>query len=344
MSKNKSYIFFILLIVFSSIVFLEFIMLPWQYKLPRDLALMGFAAKPNTTLYGTAINSEGLTGDVISVKKESKNHRILTLGGSAIFIRSMTERLKDSLNSVSKSPVEVFGAALPTHNSMSSLIKYRLLSKYHFDYVIIYHAANDIFVNNVDAKHFKSDYSHMLPWYKRNFLLDHSLIARVIYNKLIWGRKIFGMEKIWYIFPTKEMENAMNFVSEDLFKRNIKELVEAIHKKGGVPILMTYAWNIPDNYTREGFKAGTLGYNNPDKLSPTAVELWGKQEFVELAMQKHNRVIRQIAKEYDLLLIDQENMMGNNLYWFGDVFHFSDEGTEQFIKNTTDFFLEHGLL
>ena len=344
MNRSKSYfLVYIIIIMIAMVVAFEFVILPWHFKLPRDMALMGFSGKPNAIIDDTSLNSMGFTGDVIHHKKNPEKVRILTLGGSAMFNRRMTERLNKSLNEISSRPVEILGAALRTHTSMSSLIKYRLLSRYKFDYVLIYHGINDLFVNNVYIDHFRSDYSHMLPWYRRNFLLNNSLIARVIYNNFIWGRRIFGMEKIWYIYPqVSYIENAMDFVSEKLFRRNISMLIKEIKQDGAVPILMTFAWNIPSHYNQTSFELGTVGYN-PTNYGRYPVELWGSVKFVREGLQKHNTIIREISKQYNVLLIDIENLMGNHLRWFEDVCHFSEEGTDEFIQNTTNFFLENNL-
>ncbi len=341
---NKSKIIYICYLIIISIVItviFEFAVLPWHFNLPRDIALMGFAGRPNTVVDDTSINSMGFTGDIISEEKDRGKARILTLGGSVMFNRRMTERLKDKLSKVSERPVEIIGAALRTHTSMSSLLKYRVLSKYKFDYVFIYHAINDLFVNNVSADQFRSDYSHMVPWYKRNFLLDHSLIARVIYNKYIWGKRIFGMEKVWYIYPQdSNVENLMNYVSEKLFRRNMTLLVNEIEKNGAVPILMTFAWNIPDDYTREAFESGKAGYAS-SSFKSHPVELWGSPEFVKEGLRRHNKVIREISKEHNVLLLDQESLMGKNMRWFEDVCHLSEEGTVRFVRNIAEFYQEY---
>ncbi len=322
----------------------ELLILPWYFNLPRGLALMGFTSKPDTIIDKTSINSMGFTGDVIYPEKNPGKIRMLTLGGLVIFNRRMTERLKDSINAVSHRPVEVLGAALRTHTSMSSVIKYDMLSRYKFDYVLIYHGINDLFVNHVPKEHFKSDYSHMIPWYKRNALLDNSLIARVIYNNFIWGRRIFGGEKIWYIHPKGSNENEMNFISEQLFSRNIEMLVKKILQDGGMPVLITFAWNIPENYSKEAFISNSLGYDNFVDYDYYPVELWGSVKYVREGLQKHNSILRHIAREYDVLLIDQEVLMANDTKWFGDVCHLSEKGTDKFVDNVTNYFIKHRLL
>lgn len=343
---NKSKIYFpayIITISIAIVVVFELVILPWHFNLPRDIALMGFAGKPDTTVDDTSINSLGFTGDVISEEKDPGKVRILTLGGSSMFNRRMAERLKEKLAEVSERPVEIMGAALRTHTTMSSLLKYRVLSKYKFDYVFIYHGINDLFVNNVRPDQFKSDYSHMVPWYKRNFLLDHSLIARLIYNKFIWGKRIFGMEKVWYIYPQdSNVENLMNFVSARLFRRNMTLLVTEIEENGAVPVLMTFAWNIPDDYTRESFESGKAGYASTSFKSHP-VELWGSVKFVKEGIRRHNKVIREISKEHNVLLLDQESLMGKNMRWFEDICHLSEEGTDRFVRNIAEFYLENNM-
>ena len=342
--NKKHFIVYITIVTFIFLIAFEIVILPLYFKMPRAMALLGFTSKPNTIVDDTAINSLGFTGDVIYPEKNPEKIRILTLGGSAIFNRRMTERLKDSLNADSDRPVEILGAALRTHTSMSSVIKYNFLSKYKFDYVLIYHGINDLFVNHVSKEYFKSDYSHMGPWYKRNALLDNSLIARVIYNNFIWGRRIFGGEKIWYIYPKDKNENEMEFISEQLFRRNITILVENILQDGGTPVLMTFAWSIPANYSQEAFIDNSLGYDNSDDYVNYPVELWGSVEYVREGLQRHNRILRQIAIEYDVLLLDQEKLMADNLEWFGDVCHFSEKGTGKFIDNVTNFLVQRRLL
>jgi hypothetical protein len=134
------------------------------------------------------------------------------------------------------------------------------------------------------------------------------------------------------------------FSSERVFSRNIEELIERVRADGGTPVLMTFAWNIPDNYTRLGCLRFRVGYNNPDRNNRTAIELWGPRNYIVEGLRRHNAVVRRLAKEYNVDLIDQEALLGNDLHWFGDVCHLSDEGTDEFIRNIKLYFVEHGFL
>lgn len=147
---------------------IEVAVLPYTTGLPRNTFLMGFAATPNVFVDDTPINSMGFTGDVVDVAKPRSTLRILTLGGSAMFNRRMAERLKARLSKASSDPIEVIRAALRTHTTAASILKYRLLAEYRPDLVLISHGINDLWANHVTDRDFRADYSHLNPWYKRN--------------------------------------------------------------------------------------------------------------------------------------------------------------------------------
>lgn len=131
---------------------------------------------------------------------------------------------------------------------------------------------------------------------------------------------------------------------EEVFRRNLLTLVKHARENGSVPILMTFAWTIPDGYTIESFRSGNLGYNNPTSYDSWPVELWGPLEYVRERIQAHNKRVREIAQMENVLLIDQEYLMGKDTYWFGDICHFSEEGTDKFIGNIVSVFIERGLV
>jgi hypothetical protein len=47
--------------------------------------------------------------------------------------------------------------------------------------------------------------------------------------------------------------------------------------------------------------------------------------------------VRELAQTHNVFLIDQEKLMGKDLYYFGDVCHLSEAGTEKFIDNIIAF-------
>lgn len=313
----------------------EYVTIPLYPKLtqnlPRRLFLMGFAATPDTLVIDVRTNAQGFTGPILDEDKPESVTRILTLGGSVLFNRRMTERMAAAFSAAASAPIELQGGALKTHTTRSSLIKYaEHFSRYHFDYVLIYHGVNDLWANHVTPEEYEEDYSHLHHWYKRNLLLNHSVLARRVYN-MLWTRP-------------PAVENGMNFGAVHTFERNIRELIRMIREDGGTPILMTFGWHIPDNYTREAFEKHTLDYNNPTHYDECLVEFWGPVDYVKEGLRRNNEAILRIAADEDVLLIDQHAFLDDTAFYFGDFCHLSEEGTDAFIHHIVTFFLNSGLL
>ena len=336
-STVKSRLMFLFIAILFALLCAEYVVAPIALmcfgKPPRSLTLLGFYATPNTRVSDTVINSQGFTGHVLHDTRPTKSTvRILTLGGSSMFNRRMTMRLIESLSKATATPLEIQGGALRTHTTRSSLIKYEQhFYQYDFDYVLIYHGINDLQMNHVAMEDFKEDYSHDLHWYKRNAVLDHSLIARLVFYTAVWKRP-------------NEVRHGAEYSSSRSFERNLRELVRLVRRDRGTPVLMTFSWHIPDDYTMERFVRNELNYNNPTKYDMWPVELWGSVDYVREGLTRHNAIIRKLANDENVLMIDQQELMGDNIYYFGDPCHFSEEGTALFIHNITEFFLSEELL
>lgn len=319
----------------------EFVMLPRLLGAPRDLALMGWVATA-AQVDDVPINSLGLTGDVPALPKPPSTRRVLILGGSSLFNRRMTERLRDALQQRSAAHVEVVGAALRMHTSRASVIKYEFLSKYRFDVVLIYEGINDLWANHVTSERFREDYGHLSPWYIRTPLLDRSLVARVVYNCLVAG-KTRAIEDFLSNPPGAAVGGA-GFRSVETLGNNLRALVGMVREDGGVPILMTFAWAIPPDYSLEAFESGKLGYVNPDNYDRTAVEVWGTPSFVEQGLRLHNEVVRRVSREMGVPLLDQEALLRGRIELFGDVCHFNEAGTIEVIRNIVDFLVQRSIV
>lgn len=319
--------------VLIGLLLIELVFAPWYVfrDVDRSLGLMGFYAPPGMLVDDTLINSDGFTGHALAdVSRENGGLRVLTLGGSTMFNRRMTERMIASWTDALPTPPQVVGAALRTHTTRASVIKYDyLFSKYQFDYVLIYHGINDLWANNVPPEIFRPDYSHQNAWGRRGLLLDHSVIARRVYNSRQTRRGTF---------PTKS--NQADFMADKSFEANLRALVASVRSNGGIPVLMTFASFIPDDYSQEKFSSGELPYNNPTRYDYCPVELWGDVAYVKKGLQRLNAIVRRLASELDVDLIEQAERLSAVSLNFGDSVHFSELGTDRFIANITDYLLE----
>ncbi|MDA0839827.1 MAG: SGNH/GDSL hydrolase family protein, partial [Planctomycetota bacterium] len=203
-----------------AMVALDILLLPLVMKIPRELYLMGFiAAIPGQGIksesQGVRINSLGMTGTAPSGPKWENEIRILTLGGSVMMNRNMTERLEAKLNDASSQKVQILGAGLSGHDTRSSVIKFDYLARYDFDYVLIYHGINDLWNNHVAPDEFRIDYSHRCPWNRRNVILDNSLLCRLAFNG--WPRT-----------KPQTVVNGSGFKSAETLSKNLGDLIHKI--------------------------------------------------------------------------------------------------------------------
>ena len=346
------YHLFMLAVLVDVLAVGEWLILPWPSRpVPRSIQLTGFHAQPNAMIDDAATNALGFTGDVPAQTKPGDSIRILTLGASALFNRRMTERLAASLSRAvgtsnqARQPlrIEVLGAALRSHTSASSLIKYRALRKYDFDLVLIYHGINDLLANNIAAQDYRSDYRHLDPWYRRGPVLDHSLLARRLYNA-VNALQYPSTIRISGSYPAANTENGADFAAAADFEHNLRLLTTEIRADGAEPLLMSFAYNIPEDYSRDGFEQGLLGYVNPTRYDACPIELWGSPGYVRQGLDLHNQAIRRIVDDLQPHFIDQKRLLGEDLVLFGDICHLNEAGTDRFIANIRDYLVENDLL
>lgn len=328
MRKHLVFLSFLLLVLTVAVYVIEFITLPKARQLARDAYLMGWIGYPNNPIDDTRLNNLGLTGDEPEFKSREGVIRILTLGGSTLFNRRFTERLIAVLDDKSDLPIEVVGAAYRGHTTRSSVIKYDYLTdRFEFDYVVVYHAMNDTWANNVDPDDYTEDYTHLDAWYHRNWLLDNSIMARDLYNRYLYRKP-------------ERVDGAAAFKSVETFASNLEEIVTRTIRDGAVPLLVTYCTCVPPDYSLGRFLKGEVSYNNPDRYDAQAIEGWGPKDAVLEGVALHNQVTAELARQYDLPLLDAAVIFGSDPIDFGDVAHFSDSGTDRFAALLADFILE----
>lgn len=288
----------------------------------RATFLMGFYARPGARVDDVGINSMGFTGDVPGPDRDPGSIRVLTLGGSVLFNRRLAEKLAASLEKKLDRPVEVLGAALRVHNTWSSRMKMAFLARHRFDYVVILHGINDLDANNVAPEDFREDYSQLTPWHHRGFLVDHSAIARLVYNRFL------------YRPPAPRQPDAC--LSAKTFADNMETLVRMARESGARPLLLTFAWVIPRDYTLEGFRKGRAGYVNPERYDPCPVEMWGSPAYVEKCLDENNRAVRALAEKEHVPLLDAEALLGKDPRLFGDLCHPNVRGVDLLVSGITE--------
>ena len=326
--RRYAFTFYCLLLIVMAVLAAEFVLIPRMQHLPRATLLAGFAATPSENIDGQVINALGFTGDEIALEKPVDTLRILVLGSSTMFNRHMGERLKAALQQKTDKKIELLDAGIRSHTSQADVVKLKMLAPYQWDIVLFYNGINDLWANHVLPEDFYSDYRQLNPWNRRNIFLDNSLLARYSYN--FWYYSIGSFVQYQFVFPKKPYINAANFSSLQSFTANIEQIIAISNSIDAKPILMTFAFHLPENYSRQAFLNKQMDYSNPDNYDSRDVFNWGPPEYVREGLTQENAIIKKIAAKNNIVLIDVDAEMSAQGLWFSDVCHFNDTGVDFF--------------
>ncbi len=218
--------------------------------------------------------------------------------------------------------------ARAAHNSRDSALKYTRIADRPFDYVLVYNGINDVPMNYIPESDFDIGYRHC-SWF-------NSLERRLEAGKINLQDALVDTVRR-YAVRSRPDEDMLPYgaviKTPPALKKNLGEIVDLARKAGSTPVLMTFGYYIEPGYEREAFLAGQYHYGKGPFGMP--VEDWGLPEHVPAIMEAQNTVIRELAAEKNVLLIEQAELItGRDNYC--DVCHLSDAGCEVFVQNVMD--------
>jgi len=285
-------------------------------------------------------------------RKEEKSSvfKVLLFSGSALhsvfsdFDLILEKRLTEILNNEAR----VYNLSQPSHTSKDTEIKMSLLDLSDIDLILVYHGGNDFRANNIPDDVFRMDYSHY-TWYEDiNCLLAHPEMKYVVTPYVVAriGKKVLDkVQKRQYLarhnYVQEEwMDYAKNVKTVDSIRYNYTSVAKKAKKQKIPIVLMTAAYYIPKNYTKEKYEAGKLDYIEQESYQ-APVEMWGKLEYVKKGMLAQNQVIRDVAANENVPMIDMERLLKKRGKFFKDLCHLSREGTEAFASVFASELLKH---
>ena len=283
------------------------------------------------------INERGYRGKNFAVPKPSGTTRVIFYGGSAVFNSKIPEgkkdwphRVEESLKKSGYSKVEVINAGIPGHASFDSLG--RLFAEgHHFepDYVVLYNAWNDI-------KYFKSGEPLLRRFrpYRAprgphlnyqgpvdRFLCAHSqLYVYLRYRYLRWKDRVGAEGKK----PSGEYGAQISPHALKQFRLNIEMFVDLARNIDAVPVLMTQARLVKPGNT-ESEKA-RIKYH---------YQLLTHEALCE-AFDATDQIIRSVAQEERVPLIDAAKSLTGEARYFVDQVHLTDEGASALASLTSE--------
>jgi hypothetical protein len=285
------------------------------------------------------------------IRNDDRRFDVLLLGGSILHKSwgPFKHVLMEELVTASRLPIFVHNLSKPSHTSLDSLHKYRRLARQRFDLVIVYHGINELRFNNTPPEGFRDDYSHV-EWYRRvNWIeraapwLRWTSLPYTLHEAAMLAERAAGVYR-----PSSRSRPDPEFVryGSDIktagpFRHNLEAILDLADERGEPIVLMSFAWYLPDDYTREGFAKRELDY----VLYRSETELWGDPKNVEAGLRAHNEVIADLARTHPgVVYVDERARVPRQGRYWNDVCHLSTRGFLLFVDNLAQELVTRGVL
>lgn len=257
---------------------------------------------------------------------------VLVLGPSVWYwvYGDVAPRFEKALAEKLGRPVRVFNASHSGRTSRDALLVYERLAQKRFDLVVVYHAINDLFLNNCPPETFANDYTHA-PRYDQIRMLDsHAEVGWfALPYTLRYLRSHIGDKLHLDSRPKRDWAHyGTTLMTPPAFRSNLEEIIRIARSRNEQVLLMTFAWHLPEDYSEEAFEAKTLDYDKHICRLLT----WGTRAGITSGMRAHNDILGDLArKNPDLLFADMEALMPGGKRHYDDVCHFTATGCAAYV-------------
>jgi hypothetical protein len=273
---------------------------------------------------------------------------ILLLGGSVINKKwsSVEKNIKERVQNYRNKNVEVYNLAMPGHNSLDNLIKYKLLEDYNFDVIIYYENINEARVNNIDSVFFKNDYSHIL-WYRNIYsIIRHPEMKFTVlpfFFEFVYDRFNVKLNREKYILENlpdlSALERASPSKALPCFELNLEKINHITIRRGARLILSTYAYFVPQGINLNGTKDDRKYYSQCKLSSP--VTNWGKIPNTLISLKIHNEMIKSLTERNpEIIFFDFFKEIAPDPVYFCDICHMTNLGSSLLSNGLADKIIE----
>jgi hypothetical protein len=270
---------------------------------------------------------------------------VLLLGGSVVDPRwsqvgvRLALRLEQALGGGAPGAtprVRVFNLARAGQNSLDSYYKYRRVAQHDFDAIVVYHGINDVRANACPPEVFRDDYSQYV-WYRVLAAREPSPddpLARpgdgllVLPTALHYAALAVAEQAGWITtLPPERPRTEWLGESADVktgrtFRRNIQGVITRAREQP-VPVLLATFTTWMDGLPLQAMD---------DAPFPLHLELWGDPEHVLAGIAAHNAVLRDLAAQPGVGLVEMDTLAAHRNEVFTDICHLTPLGSEAFVE------------
>ena len=316
--------------------------LPRAFKPIIPYRIFGFI--PYQTIKGTRFISSRHR-ELYPVEKPNGTTRIVCFGGSTTEERingmhyplALQSLLRRRLGRNTIEAINVGNAAYTTTHSII-LLEFDVIY-WKPDIVIISHNINDLIVSYWSGLTF--DYSNKYgdeyfasPISKdtiscTNLLLQHSRLYWVMRNRL---KRIFARADVRSARRGHYPETP-DPLAVQIFRQNLSTFIQ-IARSHGITVMLATQGMVPKE---EYFRPLFFEPYNDKVIYPF------HDEFVK-HFRYFNEIIRQVAREENVWLVDNERLFTGQASYFKDYVHNNARGLDKLAQNYADFIIENGLI
>jgi hypothetical protein len=256
--------------------------------------------------------------------KDDRYYDVLLLGGSVL--EQTAPALERSFRQALEERLRLFNLARAAHTSRDSYFKVKRLADKPFDLVIFYDGINDARMNCCRDDVYRDDYRHF-SWYDS---IETRLAAGTVSVSDILSSSLNRGTLSFEIAEGREFSNHVK--TTKAYRRNLESIADAIDRYDGRLMLMTFAYDLPADYSAQAFREHRLGYGRGKY--DVGVDVWGTPEGVRAAITAHNGALREIADRHkSAILVDEEKQMPKSGTYFSDPCHLTDAGIAKFAED-----------
>ena len=278
--------------------------------------------KPSSVQGPIRINSLGFRGPEVPLQKPLKTIRLAFLGGSTTWCAEVSNNemvwphlVWEGLQQ--KFPGKNFdyvNGAFTGYSTKESLLTLQTrVAKTNPDIIFIYHATNDLAYDTRNLAESQGIFSKKAaaPSWLANWSMAWNLIEK---NIQLHFRKnqINNKSELLHFTPSQISKN---------FRRRLSDLIQ--HAKAISPLVVIATFT--HQFRRE---------QNPDEQLRAAEVSIFYMPYMDLerlfqGFEEYNNVIREVANQENIILIEEENEIPGNTLYFNDSIHFKDAGSQK---------------
>jgi len=255
---------------------------------------------------------------------------IFCLGGSTTEYtdsqkRGWPIRLEENLaGAVSGRQVQVYNQGRQWYTSQHTLYNYLTnLRRHQPDVLIVMHAINDLLINADFCYYsfgpFQDDYRHF-----------YGPVYRLINRPTLVERAMSVLRKMWNYTPREVIETD-HFPGLAAFERNMRTLIDVARLDSIQVVLLTQPHMIKESMTAE--EDAALLMLHLEAVGST--KEWGRSTALR-GMEQYNDVIRRVAQDENVLLIDLEKVIPKSLEYFHDEVHYREKTFDMIARHIAD--------